>query len=100
MHIFITSRLSDQSMKGVHYILNNSFKFPLAEVIVNSLSRFEIKWEHSPLASCLVDVKNRIHDFSKRIFACSFLRIDDFFNNFPLIISEVSLIFGFHNVSC
>ena len=33
---------------------------------------------------------------TKRMFSCSFLQIDDFFDNLPLFISEVSWIDGNH----
>ena len=41
------------------------------------------------MTTCLIDVKNSIHDGAKRMFSCSYLRIDDFFDNLPLLISKV-----------
>ena len=37
-----------------------------------------------------VDVKDGVHDLSEWMFALSFLWINDFFDNLPLFISEVS----------
>ena len=34
-------------------------------------------------------VTDSVHDVTKRMFSGSFLRVDDFFDNLPLIVSEV-----------
>ena len=45
---------------------------------VVSLPRSEVAWQHSPLATSLVDVEDGIHDVSKWIFTPLFLRINTF----------------------
>lgn len=50
----------------------------------------KVAWQHSPLTTGLIDVENGVHNFSEEMFALSFLRINEFFYNFPLFISEVS----------
>ena len=77
----------------------HALQLPLPEIAINGLPRTELSRKKSPLAVCLVDaVEDSVHDVTKRMFSCSFLRIDDFFNNLPPFISEVSWITGIHNV--
>ena len=59
------------------------------EIIVDCLPWREILRKHPPLAACLVGVKNRVHNLPKRMSSAPLLRINDFFNNLSLIISEV-----------
>ena len=81
--------LAGECVQTVHYVLNHSLELPPAEVIVHGLPRGEVLGEHAPLAAGLDYVKYRVHYPTERMFPLPFLRIYDFFYNFPLIISEV-----------
>lgn len=76
-------------MEGVHNLLNDTLQLPFAEVVIDGLPRSEVAWQHPPLATGLVDVENGIHDVPEVMFTLSFLRINEFFYNLPLFISEV-----------
>ena len=78
-----------KGMQRIHDILKHAHQFPLPEVVIDCLPRAEFYWKKSPLTTCLIDVKNSIHDDAKRMFSCSYLRIDDIFDNLPLLISKV-----------
>ena len=67
----------------------NPFKLPLAEIVIDRLPRTEFPGKKSPLAASLVDIKDSVHGVTKRMFSGSFLRVDNFFDNLPLIVSEV-----------
>lgn len=84
-----TCDFAGKGMQRIHDILKHALQFPLPEVVIDCLPRAEFSWKKSPLTTCLIDVKNSIHDGAKRMFSCSYLRIDDFFNNLLLLISKV-----------
>ena len=77
-------------MKGIHDVLDDTLQLPLPEIVIDGLPGREVARKHSPLTAGLVDVEDGVHNLSKGMFATSFLRIDDFFDNLPLFISEVS----------
>ena len=77
-------------MKGIHDVLDDALQLPHAEVVIDGLQGREVARKPSPLTAGLVDVEDGIHDVSERMFSLSFLRINDFFDNLPLFISEVS----------
>ena len=87
---FPTDHLPDERMKCIHNVLDNALQLPLAEVVIGGLPWSEEARKHSPLAAGLVDVENGVHDVPEVMFTLSFLRINDFFDNLPLFISEVS----------
>lgn len=87
---FPSGHLPNKSMDRVHDVLDHALQLPFAEVVIDRLPRSEVAWKHSPLASGLVDVEDGVHDVPKLMFSLSFLRINDFFDNLPLFISEVS----------
>lgn len=67
-------------MQRIHDILKHALQFPLPELVLDCLTQAEFSWKKSPLTTYLIDVKNSIHDSLKRVFSCSYLRIDDFFS--------------------
>ena len=77
-------------MNGIHDVFDDALQLPFPEVVIDGLPGGKVVWQHSPLTAGLVDVKDGVHNLSKRMFALSFLRINDFFDNLPLFISEVS----------
>ena len=80
----------DQGMNGVHDVLDDALQFPFSEVVIDGLTGSKVAWQHSPLKASSVNVKNSVHDLPTWTFALSFLWINDFFDNLPLLISEVS----------
>src|SRR5574344_1153418 len=86
---FPSGHLPGERMEGVHDLLNDTLQLPFAEVVIDGLPRSEVAWQHPPLATGLVDVENGIHDVPEVMFTLSFLRINEFFYNLPLFISEV-----------
>ena len=61
-----------------------------AEVLLSEEWRVGLPWgemagKHLPLATGLIDVEDGVHDVPKLMFSLSFLRINDFFDNLPLI---------------
>ena len=80
----------DQGMNGVHNVLDGALQFQFSEVVIEGLPGSKVAWQHSPLTASSVNVKNSVHDLPKWMFALSFLWINDFFDNLPLLISEVS----------
>ena len=77
-------------MEGIHDVLDDTLQLPLAEVVIDGLPGREVARKHSPLTTGLVDVEDGVHDVPELMFTLSFLRINDFFDNLPLFISEVS----------
>ena len=77
--------LTDEGMNGVHYVLDNTLQLPFPEVVIDGLPGRKVAWQHTPLTAGLVDVKDGVHDLSQGMFTLSFLRINDFFDNLPLL---------------
>lgn len=80
----------DQGMNGVHDVLDDGLQLPFSEVVIDSLPGSKVAWQNSPLTAGSVNIKDSFHDLSEWMFALSFLWINDFFDNLPLFISEVS----------
>lgn len=79
-----------QGMNGIHDVLDDALQLPFSKVVIDGLPGSKVAWQHSPLTASSVDVKDGVHDLSEWMFALSFLWINDFFDNLPLFISEVS----------
>ena len=60
-----TYKLAGKGMQCIHDIFKHALKLPLPEVIIDGLPRTELSREKSPLAACLVDVKDSVHDVTK-----------------------------------
>ena len=77
-------------MERIHDVLNNALQFPFTKVVIKHLPWSKVAWKHSPLATGLIDIEDGVHDVTKLMFSPSSLRINGFFDNLPLFISEVS----------
>lgn len=77
-------------MKCIHDVLDDALQLPFAEAVIDGLPGREVARKHSPLTTGLVDIEDGVHDVPELMFTLSFLRINVFFDNLPLFISEVS----------
>ena len=54
-----------KGMQRIHNIFKHTLQLPFSEVVIDGLPRTELSREKSPLAACLVDVKDSVHDVTK-----------------------------------
>ena len=90
--IFSPSHPSDDDMKGIKQLFKHALQFPFVEVVEDGVKGREVPREHTPLAPRFDYVHDSIHNVPKRVFSFAMLRIQDYFGNLPLFISEVSWI--------
>lgn len=86
-----------QLPQGVRNNHKDIFVFPLAVIVINGVVCREILWQHTPLASSLVQVQNRIKHGFQRILPFSVCGINYFPKYLSLIFGKNSWIFTFHN---
>ena len=70
--------VAHKRMKGIHDVIKNPFKFPFAEIVMDRLPRTELSRAKLPLAACLVDEKDDVHNVTTRMFSGAFLCVDFF----------------------
>ena len=94
--IFSPSHPSDDDMKGIKQLFKRALQFPFVEVVEEGVKGREVPRVHTPLAPRFDYVHDSIHNVPKRVFSFAMLRIQDYFDNLPLFISEVSWILTYN----
>ena len=85
-------------IKYLKICFKHALQFPFVEVVEDGVKGREVPREHTPLAPRFDYVHDSIHNVPKRVFSFAMLRIQDYFGNLPLFISEVSWILT-HNLN-